>query len=157
ALTAKGKNVAKVILEGDEIITDERYLVQTLIRAPLGACTFLAVGSGTLTDITRFVSHRSGRDFISLPTAPSVDGFTSIGAPLVLNGVKQTIVCQAPIAMFADLDTLCNAPQRLVAAGFGDMIGKITSLADWKLGSLLWNEPFDESIYKRSEAAIESC
>jgi glycerol-1-phosphate dehydrogenase [NAD(P)+] len=75
----------------------------------------------------------------------------------VLNGVKQTIVSQPPVALFADLDTLCNAPYKMIAAGYGDMIGKITSLADWKLGKLVWDEPFDEAIFKRSQGAIESC
>ena len=115
------------------------------------------MGTGTLTDITRFVSHRMGRKFISLPTAPSVDGFTSIGAPLVLNLVKHTVISQAPIALFADLTTLSEAPHRLIAAGYGDMIGKITSLADWHLGSVVWDEPFDAAIFRRSEGAIERC
>ncbi len=157
ALKKQGREVASIILKGEEIIADEHYLVQTLIHAPIGASTFLAVGSGTITDITRFISHRTGRAFISLPTAPSVDGFTSIGAPLVINGVKQTFSAQAPIALFADLDTLCNAPQKLIAAGYGDMIGKFTSLADWRLGALLWDEPFDETIYKRTQAAVQRC
>lgn len=146
-----------VVLTGDEIIADERYLIQTLVQSPQGDCTFLAVGSGTITDITRFVSHRTRNKFISLPTAPSVDGFTSIGAPLVLKGVKLTINCQAPVALFADLGTLCRAPHRLVAAGFGDMVGKFTALADWKLGSLVWDEPFDEAIFKRTLDALEGC
>lgn len=157
ALKAQGLTVTSVVLEGDEIIADERYLLQTLVQAPVGDTTFVAVGAGTLTDITRFVSHRTGRSFISMPTAPSVDGFTSIGAPIVLDGVKVTIVSQPPIALFADLKTLYEAPQKLIAAGFGDMLGKITSLADWRLGALLWDEPFDESIAKRSETAIELC
>ncbi|MEZ4667275.1 MAG: iron-containing alcohol dehydrogenase [Anaerolineae bacterium] len=130
ALKAKGYDLSTVVLEGDHIHADEHQLVQAFIRAPLGDCTFIAVGSGTITDITRFVSHRSGRRFIAMPTAPSVDGFTSIGAPLILAGVKTTIICQPPLAVFADVDTLRKAPHRLIAAGFGDMIGKITSLAD---------------------------
>jgi glycerol-1-phosphate dehydrogenase [NAD(P)+] len=157
ALKARGYEVTSIVLAGKEIIADEHYLTEVFVHAPLGPCTFLAVGSGTLTDITRFVSHRSGRSFISLPTAPSVDGFTSIGAPLVMSGVKTTIICQSPVAVFADLDTLCNAPRPMIAAGFGDMLAKIISLADWKLGSLVWDEPFDPAIYKRSEAAIKSC
>lgn len=156
ALKDKGYEVHSVVLEGDHIHTDEHQVVQVLIRAPLGPCTFIAVGSGTITDITRFCSHRSGREFIGMPTAPSVDGFTSIGAPIILAGVKTTIVCQPPLAVFADLDTLCNAPQELVAAGFGDMIGKITSLADWNLGRILWDEPFDTAIEARSRVAIDS-
>jgi glycerol-1-phosphate dehydrogenase [NAD(P)+] len=75
----------------------------------------------------------------------------------VLDGVKQTIPCQSPIALFADLDTLANAPQKLIAAGFGDMLGKLTSLADWKLGSLLWDEPFSAEISNRTHAAASAC
>lgn len=157
ALNDAGYEVKTIVLQGDEIIADTEYLVHVLIEALQGDCTFIAVGSGTITDITRFTSHRSGRKFISMPTAPSVDGFTSQGAPLVLRGVKQTIICHAPVAVFADLDVMSKSPQRLVAAGYGDMIGKINSLADWSLGALLWEEPFDESIYKRSEGAIEAC
>lgn len=157
ALAEHGLAVNVVRLTGAEVIADEHYLVQVLVEAPLDDRTYLAVGSGTLTDITRFVSHRTGKAFISMPTAPSVDGFTSIGAPIVISGVKQTILCQAPVALFADLDTLCSAPHKLIAAGFGDMIGKITSLADWKVGHIVWDEPFDEAIFKRSQAAIASC
>ncbi len=157
ALAEHGLAVNVVRLTGAEVIADEHYLVQVLVEAPLDDRTYLTVGSGTLTDITRFVSHRTGKAFISMPTAPSVDGFTSIGAPIVISGVKQTILCQAPVALFADLDTLCSAPNKLIAAGFGDMIGKITSLADWKVGHIVWDEPFDEAIFKRSQAAIASC
>jgi glycerol-1-phosphate dehydrogenase [NAD(P)+] len=37
------------------------------------------------------------------------------------------------------------------------MIGKITSLADWHLGEVIWDEPFNKDIFGRSEAAIEYC
>ncbi len=156
ALKGKGYDVSSIVLEGDDVHPNEHRLIEVLIKAPLGECTFIAVGSGTITDTTRFISHRTGRSFIGMPTAPSVDGFTSVGAPLILAGVKTTILCQAPVAVFADLDTLAHAPSELIAAGYGDMIGKITSLADWKLGSLLWEEPYDEAIAKRSQAAIDS-
>ncbi len=156
ALKSKGYEVNSIVLEGKEVHPNEHYLLEVLVKAPLGECTFIAVGSGTITDTTRFISHRTGRSFIGMPTAPSVDGFTSIGAPLILSGVKTTILCQAPIAVFADLDTLAHAPSELIAAGYGDMIGKITSLADWKIGSLLWEEPYDEAIAQRSQAAIDS-
>ncbi|MBA3869687.1 MAG: sn-glycerol-1-phosphate dehydrogenase [Anaerolineae bacterium] len=156
ALKGKGYDVTTIVLQDAEIHADEHQLIKTLIEAPLGDLTFVAVGSGSITDITRFVSFRTGRPFIGMPTAPSVDGFTSIGAPIILAGVKTTLICQAPIAVFADIDVLANAPQRLIAAGFGDMIGKYTSLADWKLGSLVWGEPYDAAIAKRTQAAIDN-
>lgn len=143
-------------MEGVSVHPDEHRLIEVLTKAPLGECTFIAVGSGTITDTTRFVSHRTGRSFIGMPTAPSVDGFTSVGAPLILAGVKTTILCQAPIAVFADLETLVQAPSELIASGYGDMVGKITSLADWELGSLLWDEPYDKGIAKRSQLAVDA-
>ncbi len=156
ALKDKGYDVSSIVLEGNEVHADEHHILKTFVEAPVGDLTFIAAGSGSITDITRFVSHRSGRKFISLPTAPSVDGFASLGAPIILAGVKITIICQPPLAVFADIDTLANAPQRLIAAGFGDMIGKYTSLADWKMGSLVWDEPYDAAIAARTQAAIDS-
>jgi glycerol-1-phosphate dehydrogenase [NAD(P)+] len=157
ALKASPFDVLSIILQGDEIIADEHYIVQALTKLDRQNRLFLAVGSGTLTDITRFISHRVRTSFISLPTAPSVDGFTSIGAPLVLGGLKQTIICQPPMAVFADLATLTSAPQRLIAAGFGDMVGKMMSVADWKLGYVIWDEPYDEQIAGRFLVAAKLC
>jgi glycerol-1-phosphate dehydrogenase [NAD(P)+] len=92
-----------------------------------------------------------------VPTAPSVDGFASIGAPLIIHGVKISVYCQAPYAIFADINTLAHAPQTMIAAGFGDMLGKLTSIADWRLGRLLWNEPYDEVIAQRTLDAVQLC
>lgn len=157
ALRAQSFEVETILLKGAEIIADAHYLTEVLFKAPVASSPFIAVGSGTITDITRFTSHRSKNPFISLPTAPSVDGFTSIGAPLVLRGFKQTINCQAPIAIFADLPTLQAAPRRLIAAGFGDIIGKYISLADWKLGHLLWDEPYNEAVAERTRRSLNAC
>jgi glycerol-1-phosphate dehydrogenase [NAD(P)+] len=156
-LLAQGFDLKTILLTGHEIVANEHYLVQVLVDAGAEDRTYLAVGSGTITDITRFVSHRTKTSFISLPTAPSVDGFTSIGAPLVIGGLKKTVISHPPRAVFADLDVLGAAPQEMIASGFGDMLGKYTSLADWKLGHLLWGEPYDEHIYNRAQAALKPC
>jgi glycerol-1-phosphate dehydrogenase [NAD(P)+] len=153
ALSAQGYDIITALLSSREVIADARHLFQVFLKVDQKERTFLAVGSGTITDITRFISHRTRSSFISLPTAPSVDGFNSIGAPLVIEGLKQTILCQPPVALFADLPTLCAAPPAMIASGFGDMVGKLLSIADWKLGNLLWDEPYDEEILQRSRRA----
>lgn len=157
ALRTHGYDVQTMILTGDEIVADAHFIVDVLVDAPVEPRTYIAVGSGTLTDITRFASHRTRCQFLSFPTAPSVDGFASVGAPLVLHGVKLTILCQTPLAIFGDIDVLSSAPKALIAAGFGDLLAKITSTADWRLGRLLWNEPYDDTIAERSLKAVESC
>jgi len=157
ALSSAGCDVAVVLLNGDEVVADESHLVQVLLQAEERNRTYIAVGSGTITDITRFVSHRTGVRFISLPTAPSVDGFASVNAPLVINRFKRTFGAQAPMALFADLPTLCSAPRPMIAAGFGDILGKYTALADWRLGNLLWGEPYDPETATRSRQALDDC
>jgi glycerol-1-phosphate dehydrogenase [NAD(P)+] len=157
ALQDCGWNVQTVVLAGPEVIADEEAIVQVLFEASAEDRMYLAVGSGTITDVTRFCSHRTRNPFISLPTAPSVDGYTSIGAPLVIRRVKTTAITHPPVAVFADLQTLCEAPPDMVAAGFGDLLGKYTSLADWQLGALLWDEPYDPAIARRIQRTLESC
>jgi glycerol-1-phosphate dehydrogenase [NAD(P)+] len=157
ALKRHGFQVKAVVLAGEEIIPDERSIVQVLVRTGRESQTYLAVGSGTITDITRFASHRTKDDFISIPTAPSVDGYTSPGSSLVIDRLKQTVVAHPPIAVFADLPTLCAAPRPMIAAGFADMLGKYTALADWQLGHLLWDEPYSESVARRVGEALQGC
>jgi glycerol-1-phosphate dehydrogenase [NAD(P)+] len=156
-LSRAGCEVKAIVFTDGEAVADAHHVLRVLLASDGAGLTFLAVGSGTITDIARFVSHRTGNSFISIPTAPSVDGYTSLGAPLIVEGAKVTALAHAPLAIFADLATLCGAPQRMIAAGFGDMLGKHTSVADWRLAHLLWNEPFDESIAERSLRAVRAC
>ena len=154
---AQGWDVLTVVLQGDEIGADARSIFQVLLALDRVPRTFIGVGSGTITDVARVISHRTGAEFISLPTAASVDGFTSIGAPMVIDGAKITVNAHGPLAVFGDLPTLCAAPQPLIAAGFGDLLAKLTSIADWELGALLWDEPYDAEIARRSRAAALAC
>ena len=140
-----------------QLIADAQHILRVLVEMDRQERTFIAVGSGTITDISRFVSHRTRNRFIAMPTAPSVDGFASIGAPLIIGGVKTTVISHAPQAIFADINVLATAPRAMIAAGFGDMLGKITSIADWGLGCLLWDEPYDEAIAERTLQAAQLC
>ncbi|SDZ23526.1 glycerol-1-phosphate dehydrogenase [NAD(P)+] [Evansella caseinilytica] len=151
----------KVVLlqpnEAGDVIADERSIVQLLLKVPQETQVVLAVGSGTIHDISRAVSFKMGKPFVSVPTAPSVDGFNSMGAPLVIAGMKTTYQMQAPLAVFADLDVLQAAPRQMIAAGFGDMIGKATSLADWRFGHLAAGEPYCPLAAEITEEALTFC
>lgn len=156
-LSRKGWAVRTIRLEGSEVIAGGSYLQQVINEADPSASVYLAVGSGTINDITRYCSFNRNTPFISLPTAPSVDGFASVVAPIVVNGFKDTYATQPPLAIFADLKTLRSAPKAMIAAGFGDILGKYTALADWRLGRLLWDEPYRLEIANRMANALDSC
>jgi glycerol-1-phosphate dehydrogenase [NAD(P)+] len=143
--------------ENNDVVADEKSVVQALLDIPKETDVLVAIGSGTIHDITRFCSAKMGIPFISVPTAPSVDGFTSMGAPLIIRGVKRTFQMTSPIAVFADLTLLKMSPQKMVAAGFGDMVAKFTSLADWKFGHLVAGEPYCSLAAQITREALESC
>lgn len=156
-LKAAGLDVKTSLLKGQEIVADEHYFIQVMLNAGREKRTFVAVGSGSITDITRFVSFHTRTDFIAFPTAASVDGYTSAGAPSVIGGFKKTVMCQSPRAVFGDLEVMSGAPQKMSASGFGDMLGKYIALADWRLGELLWGESHDEAISQRVRIAVDKC
>jgi glycerol-1-phosphate dehydrogenase [NAD(P)+] len=156
ALEATGLTVTMIVLPGD-VIADERTLMQVFVRADTSSQILIAIGAGTITDIVRFAAHVMRLPFVALPTAPSMDGYASSGAPLVVEGVKRTYMVESPIAVLSHLPTLCRAPQAMIAAGLGDMLGKYSSLADWQLGALLWQEPYDAATADRTRAALQAC
>jgi len=157
ALQARHLNLKTIVFDSPHVVPDEAFITQVLLQADQVERTYLAVGSGTITDITRFVSHRTRRPFISLPTAASVDGYMSPSASLVIGGIKQTVMAQLPLAVFADLGVLIAEPQPMIAAGYGDILGKAIALADWRLGNLLWDEPYRGDIAARVRDNLDKC
>jgi glycerol-1-phosphate dehydrogenase [NAD(P)+] len=97
----------------------------------------IAVGSGTLNDLTKLAAYRLGRHYMCVSTAASVDGYTAFGAAITRDGFKQTMSCPAPRAVVADLDILVTAPAQMNSAGYGDLLGKVTAGADWILADAL--------------------
>jgi glycerol-1-phosphate dehydrogenase [NAD(P)+] len=107
----------------------------------------VAVGSGTLNDLTKLASHRAGRPYMVVATAASMDGYTAFGASITYQGSKQTFSCPAPTAVVADLDVICAAPAGMNASGYADLLAKTTGGADWLLADALGVEPIDQKAW----------
>jgi glycerol-1-phosphate dehydrogenase [NAD(P)+] len=103
----------------------------------------VSVGSGTLNDLTKLASYRLGREYVTVATAASMDGYASSGSPIVTDGYKKTINAAAARVILADTDVLVGAPTELTAAGYADLLGKVTSGADWILVDELGIDPID--------------
>lgn len=104
----------------------------------------VAVGSGTINDLAKLASHALSRPYLIVATAASMDGYSAFGAAITRDGFKQTFPCAAPAAIVADLDIIAAAPTPLTAAGYGDLLGKVTAGADWLLAEALGVEPIHE-------------
>ncbi|HEY6582342.1 MAG TPA: sn-glycerol-1-phosphate dehydrogenase [Rubrobacter sp.] len=103
----------------------------------------VAVGSGTLNDIVKRSSHECERPYMCVGTAASMDGYTAFGASIEKGGLKQTLSCPAPRAVVADLEVLRHAPEDMTASGYADLLGKVTSGADWLIADSLEVEKID--------------
>jgi glycerol-1-phosphate dehydrogenase [NAD(P)+] len=107
----------------------------------------IAVGSGTINDLTKLASYLTGRQYMCVATAASMDGYTAFGASITANGAKQTFNCPAPQACLADIDIICKAPSAMTASGYADLFAKITAGADWILADSLNIEPIDNKAW----------
>lgn len=117
----------------------------------------LAVGSGTLNDMAKSVATRAGIPSGVLPTAASMDGYCSAGAALMRGGFKVTDTVNPPAHVLVDADVIKTAPREMTAAGFGDIVGKYTCLADWQLSHLINGEPVHQEAFAMMEQAREAC
>jgi len=98
---------------------------------------------GTLNDIVKRASHECGRSYLCVGTAASMDGYTAFGASIEKDGHKQTLTCPAPRVVLSDVDVLVGAPARMTASGYADLLGKVTSGADWLIADALEVEKID--------------
>ncbi len=107
----------------------------------------IAVGSGTINDLTKLASHLTNRQYMCVATAASMDGYTAFGASITADGAKQTFNCPAPQVCLADIDIIAAAPQEMTASGYADLFAKITAGADWIVADALNVEPIDETSW----------
>ena len=107
----------------------------------------VGIGSGVINDLCKYVSFTKGLPYYIVATAPSMDGYASVGAAMITQNMKTTFNGHVPAAIIGDVDILKNAPMRMIQSGFGDIIGKYSALNDWKLAHLVNGEHFCPYVY----------
>ena len=115
----------------------------------------IAVGSGTIHDLTRYNAYERKIPFISVPTAASVDGYVSTVAAMSWYGFKKSMIAESPILVVADSRIITDAPMRLTASGVGDLLGKYTAIADWKITNILDGEYICDRICEMEYDALD--
>ncbi|MFA0751888.1 MAG: hypothetical protein SLRJCFUN_002291 [Candidatus Fervidibacter sp.] len=140
-LRASGRSVRDLVLPVPLSATDamanflsERWKTQTQKA--------IAVGSGTLNDLVKWVASQRGVSYISVPTAASVNGYTSPIAALTVQGIKRTMPCHPPEGVMTEPSVIASAPLAMTAAGYADLMSKTVADLDWQLARWLWDEPY---------------
>lgn len=151
---ALGERVERALLlrfTVQSIVLDDPHAddvtVERLLSAMAPTDLVIAVGTGTLNDLTKMAAFRLGVPQAVFATAPSMNGYTSLSASVTSGGVKTSYRTRTPIGVYFDLRVLAAAPPRLIRAGLGDSACRSTAQADWLLSHLLLDRPYREAPF----------
>ncbi len=147
-----GKSIAQRLRE-DRLLVKE-VIIPVALHATDTAAQFLlqhwapesavaiAVGSGSLNDVVKWVAAQQAIPYIAVPTAASMNGYTSPIAALLVQGFKRTLPCCPPVGVLTEPEVVASAPQAMTAAGYADLMSKWVADIDWQLSHFLWGEPY---------------
>lgn len=114
-----------------------------LVEARTRQCDGLvAVGSGTINDLCKYVAARLNKPYAVFATAPSMNGYTSANAAITVDGHKKSFPAATPAGVFVDLSVFAAAPKRMIRAGLGDSSCRSTAQVDWLLSHHVRGTPY---------------
>ena len=123
--------------------------IEEIRTATASADALVAVGSGTLNDLTKYASFLDKKPYAVIATAPSMNGYVSANASIADDaGYKHTLPAHSPRAVLADLDVLAAAPTALIQAGIGDTLCRSTVQADWLLSHFIMGTPYEPKYFE---------
>lgn len=135
--------------DNDRVLADTKNVKKVMKKCEEEKCdSMVSIGSGTINDITKYASYKLGLDYVCIPTAPSVDGYTSPVAAILVEGYKETLNAAQPKVVLIDLEILSNSPIDLIKAGVGDAMAKITARMDWLLSKVINSEYICDFTWK---------
>src|SRR4051794_13072992 len=155
AMKASGRKCYDpLIFESEGLYAEHSYAVRIQQALAANDAIPIAVGSGAINDLIKLAAHRCGRQYLSVATAASMDGYTAFGASITFEGSKQTFDCPAPIGVVADLEVIAAAPEGLNASGYADLVAKCPAGADWILADGLGIDPIDPTNWEMVQSRL---
>jgi len=151
-----GQPQPKRFIFGSHVYADDDCVQElTEVLRALGGIP-VAVGSGTVNDLTKVASHLNGRPYMVVGTAASMDGYSAFGASITKAGSKDTVECPAPRVVLADLEVIAKAPKMMNAWGYGDLLAKVVAGADWMLADAAGAEAIVPAAWELVQEPLRS-
>lgn len=151
----EGKTIFRVTYPGDRLVVPNEEAVAAMDPYLDRVDAIVGIGSGVIQDIVKYGATGPHLPCHIVATAPSMDGYASTGAAMIMGGMKVTYPVDIPASIVADTDVLRSAPMELIRAGYGDIVGKFSALNDWKLSHLVKGEYFCQRVYDLMDAALQ--
>ena len=165
---AAGEKVCNLLKEADipfgsfvfkdaALEPDEHAVGAAFMHYDTTCDVILGVGSGVINDICKILSNVSGKPYIIVGTAPSMDGYASATSSMSRDGVKVSLNSRCADVIIGDTQILKTAPDHMLRSGLGDMLAKFVSIAEWRIAHLITGEYYCEEVAQLIRGAVKKC
>lgn len=141
----------------DALEPDENSVGSAVMHYDTSCDIIIGVGSGVINDIGKILSNLTGKPYIIVGTAPSMDGYASATSSMTRDGLKISLPSRSADVIIGDTDILRNAPMKMMVSGLGDMIAKYVSICEWRIAHLVCGEYYCEQIAALIRSAVKAC
>jgi len=165
--TAAGEQVCRILQAHDIAYAkyvfehspepDEQGVGAAIMHFDARCDIVIGVGSGVINDISKIVSNISGRPYIIIATAPSMDGYASATSSMIMDGLKVSLPSACANVIVGDIDILKQAPLQMLKSGLGDMLAKYVSICEWRIAKVIVGEYYCEQIADMIRTALKKC
>ena len=136
---------------------DEKSVGSAFLHFDSKCDVIIGVGSGVINDIGKILSCHSGKPYIIVATAPSMDGYASASSSMTRDGLKISLPSKSADVIIGDTDVLCQAPMHMMKSGLGDMIAKYISICEWRISHIITGEYYCEEVANLIRIALKRC
>ncbi len=148
---------SKYIFSNKSLEPDEHAVGSAGMHFDKACDLIIGIGSGVINDIGKILSNMSGRRYIIVGTAPSMDGYASATSSMSMDGLKVSLSSCCADVIIGDTDILKNAPEHMLKAGLGDMLAKYVSIAEWRIAHIITGEYYCEHVAELIRKALKKC
>ncbi len=156
-LDRHGINHCEYVFPSESLEPDEQAVGSAVMHFDPTCDLIIGVGSGVINDIGKILSNVTGRRYIIVGTAPSMDGYASATSSMSRDGLKVSLPSRCADVIIGDTDILKNAPEHMLKSGLGDMLAKYVSIAEWRIAHLITGEYYCERVAELIRSALKKC
>ena len=156
-LSDNNVNFAKYIFSAQQLEPNEEAVGSAVMHFDASCDLIIGIGSGVINDIGKILSNITGKRYIIVGTAPSMDGYASATSSMNMDGLKVSLNSRAADVIIGDTDILKTAPLHMLKSGIGDMLAKYVSIAEWRIAHLITGEYYCEQVAELIRKAVAKC
>jgi glycerol-1-phosphate dehydrogenase [NAD(P)+] len=152
---------ARLTCEGITLVGREEVDEASFERAsalfttlPAGCQAIVGFGGGRALDVAKYVAFLAGLPYLAVPTSLSNDGFCSPQSSLTQAGRRRSLRAVMPSGVVVDTEVCLHAPDTLWWSGIGDLVAKVTAIADWKQAFHARGTPVNDFAALLSDATV---